>query len=63
MLTEWRTEGLKNYRRTAYRTEGQTTLPEVYKMTTDKTTDILPKLPTEMATEKSTKNATKLSSK
>jgi hypothetical protein len=31
-------------------------------MTTEKQTDILPKLPTEMATEKSTKNALKLSS-
>jgi hypothetical protein len=41
---------IKNYRRTAYRTECQTTLPEAYQMTTEKQTDILPGLLTEMAT-------------
>jgi len=37
----------------AYRTECQTTLPEAYQMTTEKQTDILPKLPTKMATGRS----------
>jgi len=41
---------IKNYLRTAYRTECQTTLPEAYQMTTEKQTDILPRLPTEMST-------------
>ena len=45
--------------RTTYRTDCRTTWPEVYQMTTEKPTDILPKLPTEMATEKSTKSAPK----
>jgi len=31
MHTEWRTEGSRNYRRTAYWTEYQCTLPEAYK--------------------------------
>ena len=62
MLTEWRTEGSRNCRQTAYRSECQTTIPEAYQMTTEKPTNILLKLPTEMATEKSTKNAPKLSS-
>jgi len=59
MFTEWHTEGSRNYRRTACRTECRATLPEFYQMTTEKPTDNLPKLPTEMATEKSTKNAPK----
>jgi len=41
---------IKNYRRTAYRTECQTTLPGAYQMATEKQPDILPQLPTEMAT-------------
>jgi hypothetical protein len=57
MLTEWHTEGSRNYGRTTYRTECRTILPEAYQMTTEKPMDILPKLPTEMAAEKSTKNA------
>jgi len=56
-FTEWHTEGSRNCRRTAYRTECRTTLPEAYQMTTEKPTDIIPKRPTEMATEQSTKNA------
>jgi len=60
MLTDWCTEGSRNYRQTACRMECRTTLPEAYQMTTKKPTDILPKLPTEMATEKLTKNAPKL---
>jgi hypothetical protein len=59
MFTEWHTEGSRNYRRTACRTECRTTLPEAYQMTTEKPSDILPKLSTEMATEKLTKNAPK----
>jgi hypothetical protein len=62
MLTEWRTEGSRNYRRTAYRTECETTVPKAYQITTEKPTNILSKLPTEMATEKSTKNAPNLPS-
>jgi len=45
--------------RTAYRMESRITLPEAYQMTTEKSTDILPKLPTEMAAEKLTKKSTK----
>jgi len=48
-LTEWRTKGSRNYRRTAFRTECQSSLPETYQMTTEQQTDIQPKLPTEMA--------------
>jgi hypothetical protein len=59
MFTEWHTEGSRNYGRTAYRMESRITLPEAYQMTTEKPTDILPKLPTEMAAEKSTKKSTK----
>jgi len=33
-VTEWRTEGSKNYCRAAYPTECQTTLPEAYQMRT-----------------------------
>jgi len=55
MFTEWHTEGSRNYGRMAYRTESRITLPEAYQMTTEKPTDILPKLPTEMAADKSTK--------
>ena len=55
MFTEWHTEGSRNYGRTAYRTESRITLPEAYQMTTEKPTDILPKLPTEMAADKSAK--------
>ena len=45
--------------RTRYRTECRTILPEVYQMTTEKPTDILPKVPTGMPTKNSTKNAPK----
>jgi hypothetical protein len=62
MLTECCTEGPRNYHLTAYQTEYQTTIPKAYQMTTEKTTDIVSKLPAEMATEKLTKNAPKLSS-
>jgi len=61
--TERGTKGSRNYRQTAYQTTCQSALPEPYQITTEKQTDILPKLPTEMGTEKSTKNAPKLSSK
>jgi hypothetical protein len=47
MFTQWHTEGSRNYGRTAYRTEFRITLPEAYQITTEKPTDILPKLPTE----------------
>jgi len=40
---------IKTYRRTASRTECQTTLPEAYQMSTEKQTDILAMLSTEMA--------------
>jgi len=58
MFTEWHTEGSRNYGRTAYQTESRITLLEAYQMTTEKPTDILPKLPTKMAAEKSTKKST-----
>jgi len=54
MFTKWHTEGSRNYGRIASRI----TSPEAYQMTTEKPTDILPKLPTEMAAEKSTKKST-----
>jgi hypothetical protein len=59
----WRSRGvpgaLQNYSgQMPYRTESRITLPEAYQMTTEKPTDILPKLPTEMAAEKSTKKST-----
>jgi len=38
------------------------TIAKAYQKTTEKLTNILPKLPTEMSTEKSTKNGPKLSS-
>jgi hypothetical protein len=36
MLTELRTEGSRNFRRTAYRTDCETTLPAAYQLTTDR---------------------------
>jgi hypothetical protein len=48
MFTEWHTEASRNYGQMAYRTECRITLPEAYQITTEKPTDILPKLPTEL---------------
>ena len=70
MLTEWRTEESRILRRMAYQTEYQaeyqteyqTILPGAYQMTTEKPTNILPKLPTEIVTEISTKNEPESSS-
>jgi len=63
-LPERHTERSRNYGRTAYRTESRITLAEAYQMTTEKLTDILPKLPTQMPSEKSTnKSTTKLTGK
>jgi len=46
----------------AFQTECQLSLPEGKQITTEKETDIVPKLPTEMTTEKSSENAPKVSS-
>ena len=51
MFTESHTEELRNYGRTAFRTESRITLPEAYQMNTEKSTDILPKMPTEMTSK------------
>jgi hypothetical protein len=58
MFTERHTEGSRIYGRMAYRMECRITLSEAYQMTTEKPTDILPKLPTEIATVMSTKKST-----
>jgi len=62
-LTKWGNEGWRKYHWKAYRTECKFSWPEAYQMTTNRESDIPPKLPTDMATEKSSKNAPKLSSK
>ena len=59
MLTEWFTGWSRNYRRTAYGTECETTILEAYQMTTSKPRNILPKLPDMIPSEISTKNTQK----
>jgi len=64
MFTAWHTEVSRTYGGMACRTESPITLPEAYHMTTEKATDILPKLPPEMATQKlTTDSTTKLTGK